>query len=47
MTGLDLLLQAVALEPAGDVDKRGSPVEGSKQLVLDRAGPNDTGPADD
>ena len=37
LAGLDLLLQPVALGPAGDVDQRGHPVERGKQLVLDRA----------
>src|SRR5262249_59963482 len=47
VTGLDLLLQTVALGPAGDVDECGHPVERGEQLVLDRSRPDVPGPADD
>ena len=36
--GLDLLLQAVALGAAGDVDERGQPVERREDVVQDVPG---------
>src|SRR5262249_35774044 len=47
LAGLDLLLQSVALGPAGDLDDGGKPVQRSKQLVLHRTWPNHAGPTDD
>ena len=44
---LDLLLQVVALGPAGDVDERRQPVERREDLVLDRARLDVARPADD
>ena len=47
LAGLDLLLQPVALRPAGDVNKRRQPVERGEQLVLDRPRLDVSRPADD
>jgi hypothetical protein len=41
LTGLEPLLQCVALRPAGDLDERREPVEGGKHFVLDGAGLDD------
>src|SRR5215510_10085653 len=46
LAGLDLLLQSVTFRTAGDLDEGWQPVEGREQLVLQRAGPDDAGPAD-
>ena len=45
--GLDLLLEVVALGPAGDVDEGRQPVERCEHLVLDRARLDVPGPSDD
>src|SRR5215467_1310053 len=44
---LDLRLQIVALSAAGDLHKRGQPVEGGEHLFVDRARLDVTRPADD
>src|SRR5262249_55080910 len=46
LSGLELLLESVALGPTGDLDEGWQPVERGEQLVLHRAGPNDARPAD-
>src|SRR5208337_545775 len=47
LAGLDLLVQVVALGTAGDINKRGQPVEGGKHFFFDRARLDVTRPADD
>src|SRR5262245_54848897 len=46
-SGLDLLLQLVALRPTSDVHQRGKPIESGEQLSVDCARLDDARPADD